>query len=81
MMERLIRIVIAALAALALAGALARAQDAPGAHGLAVRGAPGLPAGFGHLPYADPAARKGGKLSLGFQGTFDSLNPFNLKAG
>ena len=46
-----------------------------------MHGAPALGADFEHLPYADPAARKGGRLSLAFQGTFDSLNPFNLKAG
>lgn len=48
---------------------------------IAMHGAPALPPGFDHLPYADPNARKGGRLSLGFLGAFDSLNPFNLKAG
>ena len=65
-------------AALWLSCAAAFAQ---GAHGLAVRGAPALPQDFDHLPYADPAARKGGTATLGVLGTFDSLNPFNLKAG
>lgn len=46
-----------------------------------MHGDPALPPGFAHLPYADPNAAKGGRLALGFQGTFDSLNPFNLKAG
>jgi peptide/nickel transport system substrate-binding protein len=50
-------------------------------HAIAMHGAPALPGDFAHLPYADPAARKGGRLAIGFQGTFDSLNPFNLKAG
>ncbi len=50
-------------------------------HGIAMHGEPALPANFTHLPYADPAAPKGGKLTLGFQGTFDSLNPFNIRAG
>ncbi|MBX9741791.1 MAG: extracellular solute-binding protein [Beijerinckiaceae bacterium] len=67
-----------------LAGSPARAQ-APGAelarHGIAMHGEPALPPDFAHLPYADPKAVRGGRLSIGFQGTFDSLNPFNLKAG
>ena len=46
-----------------------------------MHGTPALNAPFDHLPYADPAALKGGRLKIGFLGTFDSLNPFNLKAG
>ncbi len=46
-----------------------------------MQGEPALPADFVHLPYANPQAPKGGRLSVAFQGTFDSLNPFNLKAG
>jgi peptide/nickel transport system substrate-binding protein len=49
--------------------------------GIAMHGETKLPDGFDHLPYADPAAVKGGRLSIGFLGAFDSLNPFNLKAG
>ena len=43
----------------------------------------GAPAQSGLEPfsYVNPLAPKGGKLELGLQGTFDSLNPFNLKAG
>ena len=47
---------------------------------LAMYGQPAF-AGTLPLPYANPAAPKGGKIELGLQGTFDSLNPFNLKAG
>jgi peptide/nickel transport system substrate-binding protein len=50
-------------------------------HGFAMHGAPALPADFDHFPYADPAAKKGGRLRVGLPGTFDSLNPFNLKSG
>lgn len=50
-------------------------------HAIAMHGDPVLPPSFDHLPYTDPMARKGGRLSIGFLGTFDSLNPFNLKAG
>ena len=48
---------------------------------IAMHGDPALKSPFDHLPYADPAALKGGRLAIGFLGTFDSLNPFNLKAG
>ncbi len=50
-------------------------------HGIAMHGAPALPPGFDHLPYANPEAPKGGRVTVGVQGTFDSLNPFNVKAG
>jgi len=57
-----------------------RAEE--GASGLAMHGAPELAAGFDHLPYADPSAAKpGGRLRVGLAGTFDSLNPFNVKSG
>ncbi|WP_230532643.1 extracellular solute-binding protein [Microvirga roseola] len=44
-------------------------------HGIAMHGEPALPPDFGHLPYADPGARKGGRITLALQGSFDSLNP------
>ena len=79
------------LSALALTLVLAEGPKARGAdwagvgmvlsHAIAMHGEPALPADFDHLPYADPQAPKGGRLTLGFEGTFDSLNPFNLKAG
>ena len=59
----------------------ARAEPGLPTHGIAMHGLPALPPDFKHLPYANPNAPKGGRLSLGFQGTFDSLNPFNLKSG
>ncbi len=48
-------------------------------HGLALYGDPALPANFDHFPYANPSAPKGGKLRLGMIGSYESLNPFNLK--
>ncbi len=68
----------ATLALLAVLGAPAGARAAPA---IAMHGAPALPDGFTHFPYADPDAPKGGRLRLCLLGTFDSLNPFNLKAG
>ncbi|WP_424360899.1 extracellular solute-binding protein [Methylocystis parvus] len=68
----------ALFAALSLGGPLSAAEPT---HGLAMHGAPALPKDFDHFPYADPAAKKGGKLRVGLPGTFDSLNPFNVKSG
>ncbi|WP_237153543.1 extracellular solute-binding protein [Oryzibacter oryziterrae] len=52
---------------------------AAAAHGIAMHGMPALPADFSHLPYANPDAPKGGSFSIGFSGTFDSMNPFIVK--
>jgi peptide/nickel transport system substrate-binding protein len=76
----LIRTLFACLLATMAGRGDVRASDIP-AHAIAMHGAPALPVHFTHLPYANPDASKGGHLSIGFQGTFDSLNPFNLKAG
>ncbi len=48
-------------------------------HGIAMHGEPELNPGFQHLPYVNPAAPKGGQLTLGQVGTFDNLNPFIVK--
>jgi peptide/nickel transport system substrate-binding protein len=48
-------------------------------HALAMHGAPALPAGFTHMPYANPDAPKGGRLLWGMLGTFDSLNPLIVR--
>lgn len=55
----------------------ARAADLR--HGMAMHGNPALPPDFPHLPYADPAAPKGGTVVLGELGSFDSLNPLIVK--
>jgi peptide/nickel transport system substrate-binding protein len=57
------------------AGPAARADSPIIDHAIAMHGAPALPRGFAHLPYADPDAPKGGRIVFGLQGTFDSLNP------
>ncbi len=48
-------------------------------HGIAMYGAPALPADFDHLPYVNPDAPKGGRIVTGEVGSFDSLNPHILK--
>jgi len=58
-------------------------QIAAGApvHGIAIVGDPALPANFDHLPYVNPDAPKGGRITYGVVGTFDSLNPFIVQGG
>jgi len=46
---------------------------------LAMQGEPAEPDGFTAFPYVDPAAPKGGRLTQGVLGTFDSLNPLIVK--
>jgi peptide/nickel transport system substrate-binding protein len=48
-------------------------------HAIAMHGTPALPAGFTHMPYANPDAPKGGRLVWGVLGTFDSLNPLIVR--
>lgn len=77
---------LALLAALALAPASAAlSQEAPAAeggekviktHAIALFGEPALPADFPHYPYVNPDAPKGGEISFGAVGGFDSFNPF-----
>ncbi|OCK60539.1 extracellular solute-binding protein [Bradyrhizobium sp. LMTR 3] len=83
-MTRFGRIRLRVLAGIALALAvtpLAPVHEARAAesHALAMHGAPALPAGFTHMPYANPEAPKGGRLVWGALGTFDSLNPFIVR--
>ena len=61
------------------AGQLREAHTAEARHAIAMHGAPALPEGFTRLPYANPAAPKGGRLVQGVLGTFDSLNPLIVK--
>jgi peptide/nickel transport system substrate-binding protein len=73
----------AALVALAAPALIAASTAAarPGApeHAIAMHGEPALPAGFDRVRYANPAAPKGGRLTHGILGTFDSINPFIVK--
>ncbi|MGY3615314.1 extracellular solute-binding protein [Bradyrhizobium sp. USDA 10063] len=63
--------------ALALVGTgPARASES---YAIAMHGAPALPADFTHMPYANPDAPKGGRLTWGILGTFDSLNPLIVR--
>ncbi|MGE7370984.1 extracellular solute-binding protein [Neorhizobium sp. NPDC001467] len=66
--------------ALLLAFLFAGAASAEPLHGIAMHGKPALPANYAHFPYVNPDVRKGGRIAYGVVGTFDSLNPFNLKS-
>jgi len=59
-----------------LAGVPARAEWASS---IAMHGKPTLPNDFKNLAYVDPNAPKGGRITWGLLGTFDSLNPFIVK--
>lgn len=73
------RPVTAAIAAALGLGLIPQIAAAEPSHGLAMHGQPALSSDYTHLPYADPDAPKGGRISFGGQGTFDSLNPFIRK--
>lgn len=69
----------AALSAAVLLAAQHEPAGAEPAHGIAMYGEPALPPDFVSLPYANPAAPKGGRIVFGEGGSFDSLNPFIRK--
>lgn len=60
--------------------ALASDETVPWTHAVSMHGSPAL--GVDEpFPYANPDAPKGGILTLGVQGTFDSLNSFIVQGG
>jgi len=69
-----LRLVALALACLSPLPATAEPRPA-----IAVHGEPAIAPGFDHFPWADPAAPKGGRITLGVVGSFDTLNPFVVK--
>jgi peptide/nickel transport system substrate-binding protein len=62
--------------ALAVSGT---AGGAEARHAIAMHGEPALAEGFSAFRYVVPTAPKGGRLTLGVVGTFDSLNPLIVK--
>lgn len=73
------RIVSTVLAGVLLIVTGALTAGAEPAHGIAMQGTLKHPKGFTHFPYVNPDAPKGGSLTVGFIGSFDSLNPFIVK--
>ncbi|WP_117191165.1 extracellular solute-binding protein [Rhizobium terrae] len=49
-------------------------------HGIAMHGKPALAPDYKNFSYVKPDVKKGGRISYGVVGTFDSLNPFILKS-
>lgn len=58
---------------------LGRARAGDMRHAIAMHGGPAWAPGFTAPSYANASARKGGQLTQGVVGTFDSLNPFIVK--
>jgi peptide/nickel transport system substrate-binding protein len=54
-------------------------SSAEESYAIAMHGAPAQPANFTHMPYVNPNAPKGGRLTWGILGTFDSLNPLIVR--
>ncbi len=48
-------------------------------HAISIHGEPRYSADFKHFDFANPNAPKGGTITIGVVGSFDSLNPFILK--
>jgi peptide/nickel transport system substrate-binding protein len=67
--------VIRSVLALALFGIAGGGAEAQQSYAIAMHGTPAVPPDFTHLPYFNPDAPKGGRLTWGLLGTFDSLNP------
>ncbi|PHR24862.1 MAG: ABC transporter substrate-binding protein [Hoeflea sp.] len=76
-MRQLLQTLAILAGALLSAGNLAHAEPL---HGIAMHGEPALPADFTHLPYVNPDAPKGGKVTYGVVGSFDSARPFIVKS-
>jgi peptide/nickel transport system substrate-binding protein len=68
-----------ALVATALFALIGAKVEAEPRHAIAMHGEPAYPAGFSHFTYADPNAPKGGRLTHGIVGSFDSLNPLIVR--
>lgn len=74
------RAVLSGIAMLVAASTFGNEALAAPVHAISMHGEPALPADFKHFPYVNPNVKKGGKVSYGVVGTFDSLNPFILKS-
>ena len=84
MIERPFRnglIITAAAASLVWIGFAPSQAVAEPTYGIAMIGEPALPPDFDHLPYVNPDAPRGGKITYGVVGSFDSLNPYIVQGG
>lgn len=78
--EVTLRAFLSGLALLLTVTSFGNGAAAAPVHAIAMHGEPALPADFKHFPYVNPNVKKGGKISYGVVGSFDSLNPFILKS-
>lgn len=74
--QRPIRLVVICSPLMSFVASPAAAEPRPS---IALHGEAKLNPDFKHLPYANPNAPKGGRISLGVMGSFDSLNPLIVK--
>lgn len=77
-----IRSIFAITGGIVLAAGLATsgyAEDIIESHGYSYFGNLDYPADYSHFNFVNPDAPKGGEISLGASGTFDSLNPYSRK--
>lgn len=70
---------VAATGTFAVAAFLASGALGQPMHGIAMYGDPALPPDFDHLPHVNPDAPRGGRITQGEVGGFDSLNPHILR--
>jgi len=78
-MTRIPSRMIGALAALLILMALPANARSATINAMAMYGKPALPPDFVSLPYVNPDAPKGGRITFGELGGFDSFNPYILK--
>ncbi len=79
-MRKLFARALALLLLCGVASPMVRADEGvTTSNGFTVLGTPALPANFPYFPYVNPNAPKGGQVTLGAIGTFDSFNPFILR--
>lgn len=67
------------LALVSISGVGGGFAQAEPTHAIAMYGEPALPPDFVSLPYANPDTPKGGRIVMGENGSYDSMNPFILK--
>jgi microcin C transport system substrate-binding protein len=77
-MSQMMRAALSIFALTISSGAMASGWG-PATHGFATYHTLKYPADFAHFDYVNPEAPKGGRITVGAQGTFDSFNPFNIK--
>ena len=67
------------LSLMLLAATMLRAEDTVKTHGYSFYGDLTYPEDYPHFAYVNPNAPKGGEISIGTLGTFDSMHPYTRK--